>query len=153
VGVIKISTTALITIVILAGCASVPSEDRKSAGFVLLPNHLVRAPADAEWKPDQTEIRQCEEALARALDHEGLRLEDYYIRFSAVVRSRHRFLQGYGAHKDHTDPKEYLKERDWDPNVGDPIFLIPFGGGSLNFKFTYNADRNRIVECQVNAPM
>lgn len=133
----------------LAGCVSQPTSMRHSAGRVLLPKDMLYVQGDGEWKPTAEQIAACENALARALQRKGLKLEDYYIRYAATTRGGLHSIEGYGAHRDHTNREDYLKEADG----SNRIILVPFGGGRLYFRFSYDADRDRITKCELNAPL
>lgn len=140
----------LFSSLLLAGCAT--ADLGTAAGYVLQPSRTMMVSGDSEWVPASREEEECIAALARSLKRKNLKIADYYVRFAAVVRNGTRIVEGQGSHVRHTDASTYLKpvSREVEDEIA---FLGPHGGGSLYFRFTYDADKRRITECEVNAPL
>jgi hypothetical protein len=128
----------ILSVLLIASCVSAPGVQHHSAGSVILPEA-------STWAPSAEEMSAFEAKLGAALAKEDLKLEDYYLRASAVTRSNTRMIEGLGARKDEVQRAEFLASND--------IVILAFGGGSGYFKFSYDAERRRIKKCTVNAAL
>jgi hypothetical protein len=120
-----------------------------SAGHVTVPaNQLPNTFGQQGWPPTEEDIRACELAIAHDLKKSGHELGSYYLRLAGVVRDGRRHILGMAANRAEPNSADYLR-----PASEDHLFMAPFGGGDLFFRFDYDTQRRRLVKLEFNRPL